>query len=98
MTPFDNDPRVQVDAWGSNERDVTYRVAAEHVPANPPSSDLNWGAYRPGNAIVVQYIQDGGYINGWVVSAEDNLVSRRLTSAAYISAEAALRNVLGDPR
>jgi hypothetical protein len=98
VTAYGNDGRVQVRAWGSDDREVTYRIAAEHVPSPPPPSDLDWAGLTPGDSIEVKYIQDGAGVNGWVVFAVGADYVQLNDWGAYKSADAALAVVLGDPQ
>lgn len=99
MSAYDRDPRVHVNAWGRDDREVTYTVSAEYVPATPPPSDVDWSGYGPGDEIVVKFIQDGGHVYGWVVEADGEDRTTRLTDwGAYVSADAALAVVLGEPQ
>ncbi|GAA0494312.1 hypothetical protein Ade02nite_20430 [Paractinoplanes deccanensis] len=99
MNAYTNDPRVHVNAWGSTEREVTYTVPAQYVPAQPPDSDLDWSAYTPGDTIEVKYVQDGFTINGWMVFAGNDSHTRLLTTwGCYHCADTALAHVLGDPQ
>jgi hypothetical protein len=99
VTAYDNDPRVKASVWGSSDRDVTYRIAAADVPVPHPQSDLSWRGFTPGDAVDVNYIQDGHGVNGWVVFAEGADHYVKLNDwGAFRSVDVALKAVLGDPR